>query len=129
MGGKIRLNYRNASVLPEIIVAIVIFMIAVTVFLFFFSSSLLLNARAVKREKAFLITKSLSNYLQGLEYDDPCLNLGNHSCENNTCCASWKDIDNLWYYVDNFSSDIKQVCSYYKYNFGMQSLCFLVKKK
>jgi len=129
MERKVKLSFRNASALPEVMVALVVFTITTAFFLVFFSSNLFLDAKAIKREKAFLITKSLSNYLQSLEYDDPCLMLGNHSCENNTCCAFWKDVNDLWYYVDNFSSDIKQVCSYYKYDSGKQSLCFLIKKR
>jgi len=124
-----RESLRSGATLVETLVSLVIVLLVLISFYTFSIFILKSKRKSLEREDAFLKAQILINYLQALDYDDSCLNVGTHSCKNNDCCFSFKNDTAVSYKVQTKSSGLKEICVESRYNSNKVKLCILKGKE
>lgn len=99
---------RKGFSIIEVLVALAIFSIAILGI----GATILYNIKFAKinkfRELACYKADRLLNYLSSLPYTNPCLDIGNRTCETDTgaCCNGLAGDPEVSYSVENLGADI-----------------------
>ena len=102
---------RKGFSLIEILISLALFAIFIMAFIPFFIVNLKHSTENLHREQAIYTADKLLNHLAALDFSNPCLSEGNHTCEsdNGTCCGDLAGHENLSYEVIKESDNLKKI--------------------